>query len=116
MPPDNRRRRERGMTDLPSIGQTPPAIGKAPASASGKTPASASGKTPASASGPASASAPAPVAVSNLAITLRFALRNLRSGLRGFGIFLGCIALGVAAIAGVGSVARSLSDGLASQG
>ena len=96
------------MTDLPSIGQTPPAIGKAPASASGKTPASASG--------PASASAPAPVAVSNLAITLRFALRNLRSGLRGFGIFLGCIALGVAAIAGVGSVARSLSDGLASQG
>ena len=53
---------------------------------------------------------------SGLAITLRFALRNLRSGLRGFGIFLGCIALGVAAIAGVGSMARSLSDGLASQG
>jgi putative ABC transport system permease protein len=44
------------------------------------------------------------------------ALRNLRSGIRGFGIFLACIALGVAAIAGVGSVARSLGDGLASQG
>ena len=34
----------------------------------------------------------------------------------GFGIFLACIALGVAAITGVGSVSRSLSDGLARQG
>ena len=47
---------------------------------------------------------------------LRLALRDLRGGLRGFGIFLGCIALGVAAIIGVGSVARSLSDGLAREG
>ncbi|MGD0634136.1 MAG: FtsX-like permease family protein [Beijerinckiaceae bacterium] len=46
----------------------------------------------------------------------RFALRDLRGGLGGFGIFLGCIALGVAAITGVGSVAHALSDGLASQG
>ena len=77
------------MTDLPAIGNAAPA------------------RHP-----PRRAAPPA----SDLAITLRFALRNLRSGLRGFGIFLGCIALGVAAIAGVGSVARSLSDGLASQG
>ena len=37
-------------------------------------------------------------------LVLRLAFRELRGGLRGFGIFLACIALGVAAIAGVGSV------------
>src|SRR3954452_17159645 len=51
-----------------------------------------------------------------LLVSFRLAFRNLRSGLRGFGIFLACIALGVAAIVGVGSVARSLGDGLAGQG
>src|SRR5690242_17633499 len=50
------------------------------------------------------------------AVVLRMTLRNLRAGLAGFGVFLACIALGVAAISGVGSVARSLGDGLASQG
>lgn len=49
-------------------------------------------------------------------LALRFALRDFRGGLRGFGIFLGCIALGVAAITGVGSVSLSLKDGLAQQG
>ena len=49
-------------------------------------------------------------------VTLRFALRELRHGLRGFGVFIACIALGVAAIAGVGSFARSLGDGLAREG
>jgi putative ABC transport system permease protein len=46
----------------------------------------------------------------------RFALRELRGGLRGFAVFIACIALGVAAIAGVGSFARSLGDGLAREG
>ena len=50
------------------------------------------------------------------ALTWRFALRELRGGLRGFGVFIACIALGVAAIAGVGSFARGLGDGLAQQG
>jgi len=50
------------------------------------------------------------------ALTWRFALRELRGGLRGFGVFISCIALGVAAIAGVGSFARSLGDGLARDG
>ena len=36
--------------------------------------------------------------------------------MRGFGVFIACIALGVMAIAGVGSVAQSLSDGLARAG
>jgi putative ABC transport system permease protein len=50
------------------------------------------------------------------AIPLRYALRELRGGLRGFYVFIACIALGVMAISGVGSVAASLGDGLASQG
>jgi putative ABC transport system permease protein len=50
------------------------------------------------------------------ALPLRFALRELRGGLRGFYVFIACIALGVMAIAGVGSVAASLSDGLAREG
>jgi len=45
-----------------------------------------------------------------------YALRELRGGLRGFYVFIACIALGVMAIAGVGSVAASLSDGLAREG
>ena len=49
-------------------------------------------------------------------LILRLALRDLRGGFGGFGIFLACIALGVAAITGVGSVSRALSDGLAKQG
>src|SRR4051794_25034572 len=49
-------------------------------------------------------------------ITWRFALREMRGGLRGFAVFIACIALGVAAIAGVGSFARSLADGLAREG
>ncbi len=36
--------------------------------------------------------------------------------LRGFGIFLACIVLGVATIAGVGSVARGMTEGLANEG
>ncbi len=45
-----------------------------------------------------------------------FAWRELRGGLRGFGVFIACIALGVMAIAGVGSVAASLADGLSAAG
>lgn len=49
-------------------------------------------------------------------LSLRLALRELRGGLRGFYIFIACIALGVTAIAGVGSLAGSLADGLAREG
>ena len=51
-----------------------------------------------------------------IAILLRFALRDLRGGLRGFYVFIACIALGVMAIAGVNSFASSLGDGLAREG
>ncbi|HEX2655263.1 MAG TPA: FtsX-like permease family protein [Xanthobacteraceae bacterium] len=53
---------------------------------------------------------------SGLPLTIRLALRDLRGGVSGFVVFIACIALGVMAIAGVGSIARSLSDGLAREG
>ena len=52
-------------------------------------------------------------------VALRFAYRELRHGaraLRGFGVFLGCLALGVAAIAGVQSTASSIVTGLRADG
>jgi putative ABC transport system permease protein len=49
-------------------------------------------------------------------LPLRFALRELRGGLHGFYVFIVCIALGTMAIAGVGSLAASLADGLAREG
>ena len=45
----------------------------------------------------------------------RFAARELRSGVRGFRIFLACLALGVAALAAAGSTAAAFRHGLASQ-
>ncbi|MFN4058906.1 MAG: drug:proton antiporter, partial [Roseinatronobacter sp.] len=44
------------------------------------------------------------------------ARRELRGGLRGFRIFLACLALGVGAIAAVGSVRGAIDDGLAREG
>jgi putative ABC transport system permease protein len=49
-------------------------------------------------------------------LAVRFARRELRSGFSGFRIFFACLLLGVAAIAGVGSVAEALLTGLAAQG
>ena len=56
------------------------------------------------------------LAARNFALALRFAARELRGGLRGFYVFIACIALGVMAIAGIGSVAAGLADGLAREG
>ncbi|HET9714718.1 MAG TPA: ABC transporter permease [Pseudolabrys sp.] len=49
-------------------------------------------------------------------LPVRFALRELRGGLRGFYVFIACIALGSMAIAGIGSLAASLAEGFARQG
>ncbi|OCP37810.1 ABC transporter permease [Ensifer sp. LC163] len=49
-------------------------------------------------------------------LALRLALREMRGGLRGFYIFLACIALGTAAIAGVNSLSQSITATIASQG
>ncbi|MDR3513127.1 MAG: FtsX-like permease family protein [Caulobacteraceae bacterium] len=48
-------------------------------------------------------------------LSLRFAARELRSGVRGFRIFLACLALGVAAIAAAGSTAEAFRQGLSAQ-
>jgi putative ABC transport system permease protein len=50
------------------------------------------------------------------AIAARLARRELRGGLRGFRIFLACLALGVAAIAAIGTVRQSIEEGLAQEG
>ena len=48
-------------------------------------------------------------------LSLRFAAREMRAGVRGFRIFLACLALGVAAIAAAGSTAEAFRQGLASE-
>jgi putative ABC transport system permease protein len=58
----------------------------------------------------------APATQQSRFVALRFAWREVRGGLRGFGVFVVCIALGVFAIAAVGSVSAALSDGLAQSG
>ncbi|TNF60733.1 MAG: FtsX-like permease family protein [Rhodobacteraceae bacterium] len=52
----------------------------------------------------------------SLAQAARLARRELRGGIRGFRIFLACLALGVAAIAAVGSVRAAIEAGLAREG
>jgi len=49
-------------------------------------------------------------------LALRLALREMRGGLRGFYIFLACIALGTAAIAGVNSVSAAITQAIGTQG
>jgi putative ABC transport system permease protein len=49
------------------------------------------------------------------ALSLRFAARELRAGVKGFRIFLACLALGVAAIAAAGSTAEAFRRGLAAE-
>jgi len=52
----------------------------------------------------------------SLTIASRFAARELRGGLRGFRVFLACLALGVAAIAAVGTVRAGIEAGLKRDG
>ncbi len=49
-------------------------------------------------------------------LAFRLALREMRGGLSGFYIFLACIALGTAAIAGVNSVSRSITSAITQEG
>ena len=51
-----------------------------------------------------------------MSLAFRLARRELRSGVRGFRTVLACLALGVAAIAGVGGLRESLAQGLAAEG
>jgi putative ABC transport system permease protein len=58
----------------------------------------------------------APVRDPGFLLALRFALREMRGGLRGFRILIACMALGVGAIAGVKSIAASITGGIAAEG
>jgi putative ABC transport system permease protein len=51
-----------------------------------------------------------------LPLALRYALRDLIGDPRGFGIFIACIVVGVAAISGVSALSHSLAAGLAREG
>lgn len=52
----------------------------------------------------------------SLKLSARIARRELRGGVKGFSVFLACLALGVAAIAAVGTVRNSIEAGLAREG
>lgn len=49
-------------------------------------------------------------------LSLRFSLRELRGGLRGFRLFVACLGLGVAVIAGIGTLGASIVAGLERDG
>ncbi len=51
-----------------------------------------------------------------MSLSLRIARRELRGGLAGFRVFLACLALGVAAIAAVGTLRAGIQTGLQDQG
>ncbi|MDP3429041.1 MAG: permease, partial [Desulfomicrobium sp.] len=51
--------------------------------------------------------------IRDLRLALTLCRRELRGGLRGFGVFLGCLFLGVLAISAVGSLGQALEAGLA---
>ena len=50
--------------------------------------------------------------MNGMALAWRLARRELRAGVRGFRVFIACLALGVAAIAGIGSLSQSVVAGL----
>ncbi|MCP5037414.1 MAG: FtsX-like permease family protein [Rhodobacteraceae bacterium] len=52
----------------------------------------------------------------SLPTAFRLARRELRGGLKGFRVFLACLALGVAAIAAIGGVREGIKAGLAEEG
>jgi putative ABC transport system permease protein len=51
-----------------------------------------------------------------LPLSLRLALRELRGGIRGFYIFIACIALGAAALAAIGTLSSAIQSGIAREG
>jgi putative ABC transport system permease protein len=55
-------------------------------------------------------------AFGQLALAWRFSLREMRGGLSGFRVFLACIAIGVAAIAAVNGVGRSITTAIEREG
>ncbi len=57
-----------------------------------------------------------PFGLAQLALPAKLAMRDLRGGVRGLRVVLACLALGVAAIAAVGSLHSAVNQGLATEG
>ncbi len=57
-----------------------------------------------------------PRLVSTMPLAIRLALREMRGGLRGFYVFVACMALGVAVITGVGALGDAMRAGFEQQG
>jgi putative ABC transport system permease protein len=57
-----------------------------------------------------------PRLLDRLPLPLRYALRDLRGDFGGFGVFVACIAIGVAAISGVAGLSFALEQGIAREG
>ena len=51
-----------------------------------------------------------------ISLAYKIARREMRGGIRGFALFIACLAIGVGAIAAVGTVRASIATGLSSQG
>ncbi|MDJ0513814.1 MAG: ABC transporter permease [Methyloceanibacter sp.] len=62
------------------------------------------------------ATSDAPAASNNRSLAFSIALRELRAGAGGLSVFVLCIALGVAAVAAIGSLAAAFDKALANQG
>jgi putative ABC transport system permease protein len=58
----------------------------------------------------------APVGRAALPLVFTLAMREMRNGLRGFYVFIACVALGVAAITAVGALADAMRAGFEAQG
>ena len=54
--------------------------------------------------------------MTTLALAYRLARRELRGGLKGWRVFLACLALGVAAIAAIGALSRAVEEGIKADG
>ncbi len=56
------------------------------------------------------------IQISQLSLAIKFAFRELRGGIKGFRIFIACLALGVGTIAGVSTLTKSIEAGLKRDG
>jgi putative ABC transport system permease protein len=63
-----------------------------------------------------SAARSAPASGARLPLVLRLALREMRTGLSGFYVFIACVTLGVAVITGVGALSDALHAGFEAEG
>src|SRR5690606_39181377 len=108
-------RADRGKQLFPALGDARSELGRAGGRALSEG-ADAPARSGRLAAFPPATGAAGSTGLRALPLAIRFALREMRGGLSGFFVFLACIALGVASIGGVNSVARAIAAGVAGQG